>query len=118
MALEEELLKALKERVLRMASDMPMLAAPPINIYNGMPSSISETLNAGGSNSPGFQAEAAKAGLSPEELEYVVDIEKRDAFDPKTMETIGWNKNVKRYTVPKGSIEKMLSKKKNSNKQL
>lgn len=111
MAYEDELFKALKERMLRMTQDMPMSGAPPINIYNGMPYGVSETLNAGGSNTPGRQAQAAKQGVTPEELEYLVDISKRDVKQEvgvdsegnPIIKTVGWDKKVHRYTEPKGT---------------
>jgi hypothetical protein len=112
MTYEEQLLKALKERMLRATQDLPLSGAPPINIYNGaMPTSVSEALNASGANSPGKQVQAAQEGITPEELEYFVDINKRDVKDiigydqegKPIIRNAGWDKNVHRYTRPKGT---------------
>lgn len=108
MTYEEQLLKALKEKLLRQVNDQAFTGAPQINIHNAMPNSISEALNAGGSNSPGKQAQAAQMGMSPEELDYFVNIEKRDVMNPDG-ETVGWDKNVHRYTQSKTPKKKESS---------
>ena len=118
MTYEEQLLKALRERMLRAAQDMPLSSAPPINIYNGaMPSSVSEALSASGKSGPGGQVQASQAGISPEELEYLVDISKRDVneevgVDAKgnpIIKSVGWDKKVHRYTQPQGKKKKGLN---------
>jgi hypothetical protein len=42
-------------------------------------------------------------GMSPEDLDYLVDIERRDVWDGE--QKIGWNKSVHRYTEPKGKAK-------------
>lgn len=102
--------RALQERLLReiRGEHASFQNAPQINIHNALPRSVSEALSAGGSNSPGNAVKAAEKGLTPEELEYLVDISKRDVrekvgIDPETGEeifkTIGWDKKVHRYTM-------------------
>jgi hypothetical protein len=108
-----DLEKAMKERLLRMINEHPFSGAPPINIYNGMHSSVSEAMSAGGSNSVGNQINAQKRGdLSPEDLEYLVDISKRDVKahvgedeeGNPIYKTVGWDKKVHRYTEPNADV--------------
>jgi hypothetical protein len=106
-----DLEEAMKKRLLKMINENPFSGAPPINIYNGMPSSVQEAMSAGGANSVGNQINAQKRGdLSPDELEYLVDISKRDVRDNEG-NAMGWDKKVHRYTQPKMSA---LVKKKKS----
>ena len=103
MALEDDLLKALKERVLRATQDMPFGSAPSININNSntMPRTVSEALSAGGGKNVTGQESGQGQGMTPEELEYLVEINKRDVFEEGQDKAVGWDKTVHRYTQPK-----------------
>lgn len=90
---EHPLEKALRERLERLIKDQSFQAAPPLvnNIYaSGMPQTVSEALSAGG-----------EPAMSPEDLDYLVEIEKRDVFSPEADKPVGWNKKVHRYTQQK-----------------
>jgi hypothetical protein len=119
--MDEELLKALKERIMREINMTPQ-SAPAINIYNSLPTSLQDVMTAGGSKNPAndvaIAKEAEKMGVSPEELEYMVNISRRDVeavsgFDPESGEPIkkkvGWDKKVHRFTVPKGEAEDFMA---------
>jgi hypothetical protein len=105
--------EAMKRRILKMIEEQPLQGAPSMNVYTygAMPGSISEAMNLGGGQSTQKQMAATQAGISPEELEYLVDISKRDVkqnmgVDQEgndILKTVGWDKKVHRYTVPKGS---------------
>jgi hypothetical protein len=110
--MEEELLQALKARLLKDISSQS--AAPSFNIYagGGMPSGIQEYMSASGSKSPANMAAAEQAGMTPEELEYMVNISRRDveAVVGQDQEgnpikkKIGWDKRVHRFAGPKGEM--------------
>lgn len=103
-----DLEKAMKERLMRMINEQPFSGAPPINIYNGgaIPTSIQGAMSAGGSNSVGAQMAAQQRGdLSPDDLEYLVDISKRDIKDEEG-NSLGWDKSVHRYTQPNDKKKK------------
>jgi hypothetical protein len=111
MAEMSDLEQAMRKRLLRMIEDTPMQGAPAVNVYAGgaLPGSVSEALSAGGGMSTQKQMAATQAGISPEELEYLVDISKRDVkeqvgTDPESGEpvykNVGWDKKVHRYTMP------------------
>lgn len=119
-----DLERALRKRLLKMIEDSPIQGAPSVNVYAGgaMPQTVSEALSAGGGTSTQKQMEATKAGISPEELEYLVDISKRDVTTPAGIDqetgepkyrTIGWDKKVHRYTQPRADdMSRMKNKKK------
>jgi hypothetical protein len=111
--MEEELLRALKARLLREIESQP--AAPSFNIYaggGGVPSGIQEYMSAGGSKSPANMAAAEQAGMTPEELEYMVNISRRDVEavvgqdeeGNPIRKKIGWDKRVHRFAGPKGEM--------------
>jgi hypothetical protein len=111
MAEMSDLEQAMRKRLLRMIEDTPMQGAPSVNVYAGgaLPSSVSEALSAGGGMSTQKQMAATQAGITPEELEYLVDISKRDVkeqvgINAETGEpvykNVGWDKKVHRYTMP------------------
>lgn len=102
---QEELLKALQERLLRLEDQYQEIAkAPDLSAYESQPKTLGEAMLASGKNNPAnnsrIEREAAELGLTPEEYNYIVEISKRDVFrpekDPKTgqqiLRTIGWDK--------------------------
>jgi hypothetical protein len=113
MAEMSDLEQAMRKRLLRMIEDTPMQGAPAVNVYAGgaLPSSVSEALSAGGGMSTQKQMAATQAGISPEELEYLVDISKRDVKEQVGTDEsgepiykhVGWDKKVHRYTMPAGN---------------
>jgi hypothetical protein len=112
MAEMSDLEQAMRKRMMRMIEEapMPMQGAPLVNVYAGaLPQTVSETMSLGGGMSTQKQMQATQAGISPEELEYLVDISKRDVkeqvgTDPESGEpvykNVGWDKKVHRYTMP------------------
>lgn len=111
MAEMSDLEQAMRKRLMRMIEETPMQGAPAVNVYAGgaLPQTVSEALSAGGGMSTQKQMQATQAGMTPEELEYLVDISKRDVkeqvgLDPETGEpvykNVGWDKKVHRYTMP------------------
>jgi hypothetical protein len=93
--------EAMKRRILRMIEETPLQGSPSMNVYTGMPGSISEAMNLGAGQSTQTKMAAEQAGMSPEELEYLVEINKRDVFAKGQDKAVGWDKKVHRYTVPR-----------------
>lgn len=111
MAEMSDLEQAMRKRLMRMIEETPMQGAPAVNVYAGgaLPQTVSEALSSGGGMSTQKQMQATQNGMTPEELEYLVDISKRDVKekvgeDPETGEpvykNVGWDKKVHRYTMP------------------
>ncbi|HBR25982.1 MAG TPA: hypothetical protein DD732_02910 [Rhizobiales bacterium] len=66
-----------------------------VNVYGG-----------GGHDGGGVSGGMGGEAISPEDRDYFVNIERRDAVDPSTGEKNGWDKKVHRFTTAKDEKKK------------
>lgn len=92
---DQMLLDAIRQRIMRQISSQQSISPITNNIYGTGPSGrqgVSENM---------AQPQQESGGGDP--YEYMVDINRRDIFDPEDPERkIGWDKNVRRYRQPMG----------------
>ena len=71
------------------------------------PTTVSDRMG-GGIAPPSTVADMAAQEISPEDYNYFVEIQRRDALDPETQEKVGWDKNVRRWAELRSKKEPSL----------
>ncbi|NIP32663.1 MAG: hypothetical protein GWN00_23650 [Aliifodinibius sp.] len=100
MLIQERIKDALSDRqsqrqsVLSELAQMRQIFQPQAGVFQAMGGSVP--------NSPAVSETpvAPEGGMTPEDYEYFVEIQKRNVLDPETQEKVGWNKSVRRFRKP------------------
>lgn len=115
---DDELVSALKARLLQQIQNAQIFGSGALtnNIYSNSvgPASVSEALS----------TRSSESDITPEELNYLVNIQKRDVKEQVGVDkngnpiykVVGWNKDVKRYTEPNEYDERRKNKSKMKHK--